>query len=128
MSTAPTNATSSMQALFQFAGLQPSLFAPNSRYLGIATSTLVASDGTTIAYVQRRFLPQPSQLVQLQQHSVVQGDRLDVLASKYLGDPQLFWRICDANGAMRPEDLVSTVGTVLRICLPAGTQGGLNAT
>jgi hypothetical protein len=124
MSSTPVNATSSMQALFQFAGLQPSLFAANSRYVGIATSTLVAADGATIAYVQRRFLPQPGQLVQLQQSKVVQGDRLDVLAARYLGDPQLFWRICDANGAMRPQDLTATVGTVLRICLPAGIPGG----
>jgi hypothetical protein len=127
MSSTLTSATSSMQALFQFAGLQPSLFAMNSRYTGIATSTLVAADGTTIAYVQRRFIPQPVQLVQLQQHSVVQGDRLDVLAAQFLGDPQLFWRICDANGAMRPQDLTSTVGTVLRICLPAGIPGGSSA-
>lgn len=124
MSTTPTNATSAMQALFQFAGLQPSLFAANSRYLGIATSTLVTANGTTLAYVQRRFVPQPGRLVQLQQHPVVQGDRLDVLAAQYLGDPQLFWRICDANGAMRPEDLTATVGKVLRICLPANIPGG----
>jgi nucleoid-associated protein YgaU len=124
MSTTPTNATSAMQSLFQFAGLQPSLFASNSRYLGIATSTLVAPDGTTIAYVQRRFIPQPNQLAQVQQYTVVQGDRLDVLAAKYLGDPTLFWRICDANGAMRPQDVTATVGTVLRICLPAGIPGG----
>lgn len=124
MSTTPTNATSAMQALFQFAGLQPSLFASNSRYVGIATSTYVAADGTTIAYVQRRFVPQPDQLAQLQQYSVVQGDRLDVIAAKFLGDPQLFWRICDANGAMRPEDLVATVGAILRICLPANIPGG----
>lgn len=127
MSTAPTNATTSMQALFQFAGLQPSLFASNSRYLGIATSTLVTPDGTSIAYVQRRFIPQPNQLVQLQQHAVVQGDRLDILAAQYLGDPQLFWRICDANGAMRPQDLTATVGRILRICLPAGIPGGPSA-
>lgn len=124
MSSTPTNATTSMQALFQFAGLQPSLFAANSRYLGVATSTLVAADGSTITYVQRRFIPQPGQLAQLQQHAVVQGDRLDVLAAQYLGNPQLFWRICDANGAMRPQDLTSKVGVVLRICLPAGIPGG----
>ena len=128
MSSTPVAATSSMQALFQFAGLQPSLFAVNSRYIGIATSTLVAPDGTTVAYIQRRFIPQPEQLAQLQQHAVVQGDRLDVLAAQYLGDPQLFWRICDANRAMRPEDLTATVGKVLRICLPAGVPGGPSAT
>ncbi len=118
---------SSMQALFQFAGLQPSLFAANSRYHGLETATLTAADGSTISYVRRRFLPQPSELVQLQQHTVVQGERLDVIASQYLGDPQLFWRICDANGAMRPEDLTATVGQILRICLPAGIPGGTHA-
>ena len=25
--------------------------------------------------------------------------------AQYLGDPEQFWRICDANGAMRPEEL-----------------------
>ena len=144
MSTTPTNVTSAMQALFQFAGLQPSLFAANSRYIGVPTSTYVAADGSAIAYVQRRFLPQPGQLAQLQQYSLLQGDRLDVIAAKFLGDPTLFWRICDANGAMRPEDLIFlpqqlisnqdpaltvpqpayAVGRVLRICLPANIPGG----
>lgn len=128
MSSFSVNATPAMQALFQFAGLQPSLFAPNSRYAGIGTSTLVTSDGTMIRYVQRRFLPQPEQLAQLQQHTVVQGDRLDVIAARYLGDPQVFWRICDANVSTRPEDLTATVGKVLRICLPPGIAGGPNAT
>jgi hypothetical protein len=122
------NATSSAQALFQFAGLQPSLFAANSRYQGIETATLTSSDGSSISYIRRRFVPQPSQLAQLQQHTVLQGDRLDILAAKYLGDPQLFWRICDANGAMRPEDLTTTAGRVLRICLPPGIPGGPNVT
>ncbi len=115
--------TSSMQALFQFAGLQPSLFAPNSRYLGIATATLTAADGSTISYVGRRFLPQPGQLTQVQQHTVTQGERLDVIAAQYLGDPTLFWRLCDANAAMRPQELLATPGRVLSIALPVGFPG-----
>ena len=35
-----------------------------------------------------------------------QGDRLDLIAAKYLGDPLIFWLICDANGAIDPNDLV----------------------
>jgi len=120
--------SSASQALFQFAGIRPSLFAPNSRYQGIDTATLVTPAGRTVAYVRRRFVPQPGKLAQLQQHTVGQVDRLDVIAAQYLGDPQLFWRVCDANGAMRPEDLTATVGRVLRICLPAGTPGGPIAT
>jgi hypothetical protein len=113
-----------MQALMQFIGLQPSLFAPTSRYAGIETATLTAADGSTVAYVKRRFLPQPGDLAQLQRHTVRQDDRLDIIAAKYLGDPQLFWRICDANAAMQPEGLTAQVGRVLRICLPAGVPGG----
>jgi hypothetical protein len=116
--------SSASQALFQFVGVKPSLFAPNSRYQGIETATLITPAGRTVAFVRRRFVPQPAALAQLQQHTVGQVDRLDVLAAQYLGDPQLFWRICDANGAMRPEELTAVVGRVLRICLPAGIPGG----
>lgn len=118
------SSTSAMQALFQFAGLQTSLFSPNSRYWGIATETLNQPNGATVSYIGRRFVPQPGQLAQVQQRTVVQGDRLDILASQYFADPTLFWRICDANGALRPEDVVASPGTVLRICLPAGIPGG----
>lgn len=76
--------------------------------------------------MKRRFLPQPGDLAQMQSYSTVQGDRLDVIASRYLGDPELFWRICDANGAMRPSSLTDTAGQTLRICLPAGITGAKN--
>ena len=65
--------TPSISSLLQFAGVQPSLFAPNSRYLGIPTSTLATADGRTVAYMQRRFVPQPEQLAQVQQHTVDAG-------------------------------------------------------
>jgi hypothetical protein len=113
----------SMQALFQFIGLQPSLFAANSRYHGIETATLDTDVGV-VAYIKRRFLPQADDLTQVQQHIVVEGDRLDLIAAQYLDDPKLFWRLCDANGAMRPAELTAAVGTVLRVCLPAGVLGG----
>jgi hypothetical protein len=118
--------TPSMQTIMQFMGLKPSLFAANSRYQGIDTATLIAADGSTMTYLRRRFLPQPANLAQVQQHSVVQGDRLDVLAARYFGDAELFWRICDANGGMRPEDLTATAGQSLRIAMPEGIPGAPN--
>ena len=33
-------------------------------------------------------------------HPRAVGDRLDLLAVKYLNDPTGFWRLCDANNAM----------------------------
>ena len=118
--------TPSMQTLMQFVGLKPSLFAANSRYQAIDTATTKDSAGRTVTYLRRRFLPQPAQLSQVQQHPVVQGDRLDVIAARYMGDPELFWRICDANAGMRPEDLTATSGATLRICMPQGLPGAPN--
>lgn len=31
------------------------------------------------------------------EHVIAQGDRLDLLADHYFGDPRLWWRILDAN-------------------------------
>jgi len=118
--------TPSMQTLMQFIGLQPSLFPANSRYSGLETSTLTTADGVSISYVKRRFLPQPGSMAQVQSYTVIQGDRLDVIAGRYFGDAEQFWRICDANGAMRPGDLTATPGQALRICMPPGLPGAPN--
>ena len=34
--------------------------------------------------------------------TVVQGDRLDTITTRTLGDPLQFWRICDANDTYEP--------------------------
>ena len=112
-----------IQAFMQANALQTPLFPPESRYHGIASVQITRLDGTTLVYLRRRFLPQPEQLALLQEHSVVEGDRLDNLAAQYIGDPTQYWRICDANGAMRPDELIETIGRVLRITLPEGLPG-----
>jgi hypothetical protein len=50
---------------------------------------------------------------------------MDTIAASELGDPEAYWRICDANDAMRPDDL-ATVGRALRITLPEGIPGTPN--
>jgi len=115
--------TDPVQAMLAQASLQKNLFTSTSRYYGMNTETLTTADGTTIIYLTRRFLPSPDSFQLLQEHIVTQGERLDNIAAKFLGDPELFWRIADANGAMRPEDLVQIVGTVLKITLPQGITG-----
>ena len=101
-------------------------FPANSRYYTTETATLLMPDGRIIPYLRRRFVPPPEQFALVSEHSVRQGDRLDLLASTYLGDPELFWRICDANGAIRPDELIETVGRWLRITLPAGLPGAVD--
>lgn len=46
-------------------------------------------------------------------HAVVSGDRVDLLANAYLGDPNLWWVICDWNDIKFPLSL--PVGATLRI-------------
>jgi len=98
-------------------------FPPTSRYALTPTTSLVRADGTMVAYLKRRFVPAPENLALLQWHQVVQGERLDNIAAKYLGDPEQFWRLCDANRALRPEELTGTIGKKLRITLPEGIPG-----
>jgi nucleoid-associated protein YgaU len=99
------------------------VFLPTSRYFGIETARLAVGEGRWAVYVRRRFLPQPESLALVREHVVVAGDRLDNVAARHLGDPEQFWQIADANGAMRPDELTETPGRRLRITLPAGVQG-----
>ncbi len=115
--------TDPVQALLAQTALKNNLFTPTSRYQGIDTETMTRKDGTQVIYLSRRFVPSPALFQLLQEYTVRQGDRLDNISGKYLGDPELFWRIADANGAMRPEDLVAIIGRILRITLPQGITG-----
>ena len=118
-----------LQALIKM-GLMPTVnFPANSRYFGASTLQCTTPHGEVVTYLARRFVPQPGtpNFAKVAQHSVRQGDRLDLLAAKYLGDPLLFWLLCDANGAIRPEQLVEIPGTILNITLPQGVPGPSNA-
>lgn len=94
------------------------MFDPGSRYYTIDTATTTASDGRTIAYVRRRFLPQGETLPLLGEVTVAQGDRLDLIAGRTLGAAEAFWRVCDANNALNPFDLTDEPGRVLRVPVP----------
>jgi hypothetical protein len=111
-----------IQALVQL-GAKATPFPANSRYHAIDIAVLEGDDGRKIAYLRRRFVPPPENFSLILEHAVVQGDRLDNLAYKYLGDPLQFWRICDANGAMDPGELMERAGRRLRITLPEGIPG-----
>jgi hypothetical protein len=105
---------------------QQVLFPPNSRYHQTETAETTLPDGRTARYLRRRLVPPPEALALLQEHLVAHGDRLDNLAAKYFGDPELFWRLCDANGTLRPDEL-EEVGRRLRITMPEGVPGTLDA-
>lgn len=99
------------------------LFPPTSRYAGIETATIEDEEGRVTIYLSRRLLPGPERFALLLEHVVTQGERLDNIAALHLGDPEQFWRICDANRAMHPAGLTDQIGRRLRITLPEGIAG-----
>ena len=97
------------------------MFDPTSRYAqcDIATYEDTEPDGTTreISYARRRFIPPAEEMTVIVEHTFVQGDRLDNITAQYLGDATQYWRICDANEVMEPEEL-EEVGRSVKIAMP----------
>ena len=109
------------QLLLQAGSPTATLFPPTSRYQGIAVAVLTPpAGGDPVVYLRRRIVPAPERFVTLLEHVVTQGERLDTITAQNLGDPEQFWRVCDANRALRPEELTETLGRRLRITLPEG--------
>lgn len=94
------------------------MFEPSSRYYSIETANCPLPDGRTVAYKLRRFLPRGEEMDLLVEVTVTEGDRLDLIAFRTLGDPEIFWQVCDANDAMNPFDLVAEPNRRLRVPLP----------
>jgi hypothetical protein len=102
------------------------MFDPDSRYATLDDALLVTPEGREIRYTRRRFLPQGDSLPLLAEVRVRQGDRLDLITYRTLGDPVQWWRVADANDAMNPVDLTAQPGTELRVPFPQfpGGMGG----
>jgi hypothetical protein len=93
------------------------MFAKGSRYEKVPQAVYTAREGRQCPYVLLRTFPVPGPARQF--HDVGSHERLDLIAAEFFGDPQQFWRLCDANRALRPED-IETVGTRLTIPLVTG--------
>ena len=61
--------------------------------------------------VRSRFLYKPS--INDRVHEVIEGDRLDTIAYKFLGDSKLWYIIADTNDIINPFEL--EIGQVLII-------------
>jgi nucleoid-associated protein YgaU len=77
---------------------------PSSRHEKLPSYEVVLAPGAApVELYQPREIPMPPQSVV---HTVGAGDRLDLLANRYFGDPFQYWRIADANPALTPEDVL----------------------
>lgn len=80
------------------------MFAPDSRYAGLGTYTVTLPDGRKVTATN---LPLPNAGPLLGYHPKVVGDRLDLLAARYLNHPTWSWKLCDANNSPSPDALIA---------------------
>lgn len=95
------------------------MFDYTSRYANLETATLTTSDGRTVTYVRRRFLPPLDTVQIIAEVTVSDPDRLDLIAVRTVGAPEHFWRIGDANVALNPFELTATPGEKIKIPAPS---------
>ena len=88
------------------------MFFKGSRYANLPVLHTTDSRGRQVAYKATRLIPRSEFVAG---HLVQQSDRLDLIAYQRYRDAERFWRICDANVAMWPEDLVRQPGRVIGI-------------
>ena len=87
-------------------------FFKGSRYEHVGEVEHVDATGRTVRYKRLRLIPAtPARF----SHLVTDGDRIDLVADRYFRDSERFWRICDANRAMWPPELVREPGSVIGI-------------
>lgn len=96
------------------------MFPVTSRYHLVEKATMQTAVHSTyteeIIYLKRRFLPPANKAFVRTQHTVTDGERLDNITAVYLGDPEQFWRLCDGNPIMHPNELTDELGQ--RIDIP----------
>jgi hypothetical protein len=88
------------------------MFFKGSRYERIGTAELTDADGHVVRYKLTRLIPRTDAEAG---HLVDDMERLDHIAFRYYSDPERFWRICDANEALWPPDLVAEPNSIIRI-------------
>jgi hypothetical protein len=95
-----------------------------SRYDGAELGNVLVPDGASgqrlVPYLLARTPKDPATVLPLAWHRVAEDDRIDLIAYHHLGDPQAWWRVCDANAAMDPAALVgpANAGVVIVIGVP----------
>jgi hypothetical protein len=93
-------------------------FDQTSRYYGIDVTTYETAQKEKITYLKRRFIPEEKSPVVIMEHTVSEGDRIDTISASVFGDPLQFWRIADANRAMKPEALTNNPGSLVVVTQP----------
>lgn len=87
------------------------MFLESSRYAKVDTVETATRDGRAVTALKLRPLPALTGTP----YTVLDNDRLDLLAHKYSGDGTKFWHIADANTAQQASDLTAETGDTLNL-------------
>ena len=93
------------------------MFDNSSRYAKLEDATYTGPNGKPIRYKRRRFLPDPKMPL-LAEAPIQDGERLDNFTPRTLGNPEHYWRICDANNATNPIELEERPNRRLKVPVP----------
>ncbi len=116
-----------LQELLTAGAVPTTTLPPTSRYATVGVDAWDPGTGEpSVPFLRRRFCTRPERFALLYEVRIAGGDRRDVLASRHLGDAELWWRLADANGVVDPRDLTKPVGRALRITLPEDVPGDGN--
>ncbi|HKX90965.1 MAG TPA: hypothetical protein VJM15_00855 [Sphingomicrobium sp.] len=78
---------------------------PDGRYARCEIRYRVGPDGKPVAFLSRRFLPDPAGLRLAGHVRMEAGDRLDLLSARVQGSSAAWWRIADAARIIHPDEL-----------------------
>lgn len=99
------------------------MFDADSRYASQPQAVHRDDQGRLRPFATLREVPQPVRpRPEDAYHMVTAGDRLDRVAWQAFGKPELFWWLCDANGALHPDDLLAVEGR--RLVIPLDGRSG----
>lgn len=91
---------------------------PQGRYAKCEIRHRTGSDGKPIAYLARRFLPEPEALAIAGVARMEAGERLDNFSARVQGAATAWWRVADAHRLSHPEELEVPPLQRLRVPLP----------
>ncbi len=112
-------------ALDAIPGAHP--YPRTSRYHDAEIGIHRRPDGSEVRYTKRRLLPPLDDgggHQEAQPHVVGAGERPDLLAQRYFGDPGQWWQIADANPVLDPRELTDEAGRIIGIPIAGGFPQG----
>ncbi|MCU7820362.1 hypothetical protein [Kitasatospora sp. DSM 101779] len=122
-----------LQALLAAGAVPTASLPPTSRYAEVGVTVHVRQVGPgeepapPVPYFRRRLCPASDRFALLHEYTTSDGDRRDLAAAALLGDPELWWRLADANDVVDPARMTLPPGRRLRVTLAEGVPGAADA-